>query len=954
MAKRRYALSIHITSIFVMISFVLGGGLIAIGYQHSQKLIEHSARQISIQHSHKLESVFQHTISPILTTLDLMATSSLSSYPPESGKLNIWTDSIQMIFDRNPNLTGLFYGSHDGSFTQFRPMNERISPIFRAPPSTKLLINYYKANRDSTFHYIGNGIHLIEKQQNNESRYDPRTRPWYLNASPDGKIGLSEPYLFYFLDEIGVTLSRMSLDGNNVVAADFTLNSLSQQLRQLATSRESKLAIFDIHGQLLAQHNMKNSEQADTSLSDTIFAPYLQSSLIQGYYTDVDFDDQQWLVAINPVNLTDKVQLLLAEATPKKVLMAELITLRNEQIMAAILMVVLSFSVIWYAALKITRPLNKLTELTKNVRSFNFRKIRYPESVIKEVNKLSESVQLMEHTLFDLLKLLRETAKQNDFGVLSKTICQQTYIITKAETIVLLTKEDHEKQFSVVTDHCIIPLKLDINQLLNDTPWIRSKLTQGDEIVLTRDDNSIKPLLDQFYNSELYLFPMMNREKDLIGILSIGYERNDDLSRKDKHAYLRELLGFAEIAKDNIAQMQKRKAMFNSFIELIASAIDTKSPYTGGHCQRVPIISELLVKAADEDTFYFPDFSMNKHKWEELHFAAWLHDSGKVTTPEFIVDKATKLETIYDRIHEIRMRFELLKSEAEMNYYRELYQGGNKEFLKSRLDNIHRQIDDDFAFIARCNQGLEELTEDDLLRLDELSNITWTRTIDDTLGVSWVEKERSASSQQLPVKESLLSDKEIHKIPWEEGFNPKETWQEQFNLSPTNLQYHKGELYNLKISYGTLNQEERFIINDHIIQTITMLDKLPYPEHLKSVPDIAGSHHERMDGKGYPRGLKAGQLSIQARAIAIADIFEALTSSDRPYKKTHTIDQAFEIMTQLATSGHIDPKLYLLFLKKTIDKVYSDDYMEKQQDFSEERNNHINKIQSYIEENAIS
>lgn len=167
----------------------------------------------------------------------------------------------------------------------------------------------------------------------------------------------------------------------------------------------------------------------------------------------------------------------------------------------------------------------------------------------------------------------------------------------------------------------------------------------------------------------------------------------------------------------------------------------------------------------------------------------------------------------------------------------------------------------------------------------------------------------------------MLADKSVHQIPWPQGKTPQETWQEAFCLTPPALQYNRGELHNLKVKRGTLTAEDRFMINDHIIQTILMLQRLPYPKHLQGVPEIAGGHHERMDGKGYPRGIEASQLSVPARIMAIADVFEALTSNDRPYKKAKSLQECIAIMTDMATSGHIDPKLYLLFCSTTFIKL---------------------------------
>lgn len=170
---------------------------------------------------------------------------------------------------------------------------------------------------------------------------------------------------------------------------------------------------------------------------------------------------------------------------------------------------------------------------------------------------------------------------------------------------------------------------------------------------------------------------------------------------------MRELLSFAEIAKDNIDKIQQQKEMLKTFVELIASAIDTKSPYTGGHCQRVPELTRLLAEAAAKDKRYFAEFTMSSEQWEELTLAAWLHDCGKVTTPEFVVDKATKLETIYDRIHEVRMRFELLKMQAERDYWQSCAQEGDSKQAEQALKALHQQLDDEFAFVAQCNLGSE-------------------------------------------------------------------------------------------------------------------------------------------------------------------------------------------------------------------------------------------------------
>jgi hypothetical protein len=377
-----------------------------------------------------------------------------------------------------------------------------------------------------------------------------------------------------------------------------------------------------------------------------------------------------------------------------------------------------------------------------------------------------------------------------------------------------------------------------------------------------------------------------------------------------------------------------QEALLNSFIKLIAGAIDSKSPYTGSHCQRVPEITRMLARAAcASDEPPFDDFDMTDKEWEALDIASWLHDCGKVTTPEYVVDKATKLETIYDRIHEIRMRFEVLKRDAEIMYWQQLAEGGNKEALQQSLSARLQQLDNDFAFIAECNEGGEFMDDEKIERLNRIAQQTWKRTLDDRIGISWEEANRKSKTgkQPLPVTEHLLADKPEHIIERQErdripADNP---W--GFKLDVPENKYNRGELYNLSVSKGTLSAEERYKINDHMTQTIIMLEQLPYPKHLRDVPKIAGCHHETMDGKGYPKRLTRDDMSLTARMMAIADIFEALTASDRPYKKAKTLSEAIRIMSFMRNDNHIDPDLFKLFLTSGVYKKYAERFLDPEQ-----------------------
>ncbi|MGF1843777.1 HD domain-containing protein [Vibrio clamense] len=954
MKKHRYPLSIHITSLFLVLTTIVGIVLISMSYRHSQELLSGTAHDVSQEHSQKLRSIFKQNIAPVLTTMNFMALTSFISHQDDTEEQKPWLESIDLVFKQNKGLVALFYTHENGDFTLFRPLpTHKIRTQFNAPAKATMLINNASLSGKNEFIYLDGNHNQIGYSNTEDNTFDPRIRPWFTNAHIDGEIRLSQPYSFYFLKTNGITLSRRSSNGVNVVGADFTLDSISEQISDLAYSDNSKLALFDDQFNLLASHQlnidhetgMTNQQQ---SLSRSVFSSILGEPTEASIIKTVTYNVNKWSLTVTPVKLTDHVTLLLAEATPQDDLLADLLSMRDKQVTVAISMLIVCFCIVWLVANRLARPLQNLVLLTDNIARFNFKKTRYPKSMIKEVANLTHSIELMEHTLHDLLNLLRDTASNQDFGLLAKTIAHQSYLVTKAETIVLFIQSDEEDQFLTAANHAIIPFKADINEFIKETPWLHAKLKEGEIIHINREDNALKQHQDTIFNSDLYLFPLLNREKQLVGILVLGYERSITTSQTDKHAFLRELLSFAEIAKDNIDQMQQQKDMLNAFIELIASAIDTKSPYTGGHCQRVPELTKWLTEAAEKDNQYFPHFSMDAKEWEELNLAAWLHDCGKVTTPEYIVDKATKLETIYDRIHEVRMRFELIKMQAEIEYWQGISRGENADQLKLKLHQKHRELDDEFLFVAECNVGGEFMEDSSIERLHKIAQRQWKRTLDDQVGISWIERERCGNSAPLPTMENLLDDKVTHKIPWQDGNRPQDIWQEDFVLEPPELRYDRGELHNLTIRRGTLTDEERFMINDHIVQTLSMLKRLPYPDNLKNIPDIASGHHERMDGKGYPRGLNEEQLPLQARVMAIADVFEALTSSDRPYKKSKTLSDSLSIMTEMATSGHIDPKLYVIFLEQEIDQQYADDFLDPKQHSKVDREHHLKLVKEYI------
>lgn len=415
----------------------------------------------------------------------------------------------------------------------------------------------------------------------------------------------------------------------------------------------------------------------------------------------------------------------------------------------------------------------------------------------------------------------------------------------------------------------------------------------------------------------LLAIPLVDRKDNLLGVAQ--FTNAKDANGKiisfttEAQKVVISICKLITIALENKNQKEAYSQLLESFIEVLARAIDAKSPYTGSHCQRVPIIARLLATAAvQETTGNLKAFEMSPDDWYTLHIASWLHDCGKVTTPEYIVDKATKLETIFNRIHEIRNRFEILRRDAHIEYLQKrLNNIDTKQHLQAEFVAKVKQLEEDFAFVAKCNTGDIELNDRDIARLEQISQIQFVRYFNRMLGLSWAERDNVENKDFYvhPARENLLQNRK------DQIFGP----------------YNRGELYNLEIRRGTINKEERDKINEHIVVTIDMLKALPFPKELSKVVEYAGAHHERIDGKGYPNGLTGDQMSVPAKIMAIADIFEALTANDRPYKEPKKLSEVLRIMQQMKHNGHIDPDLYDVFIRNKVYQDYAEQYMDKNQ-----------------------
>jgi HD-GYP domain-containing protein (c-di-GMP phosphodiesterase class II) len=390
------------------------------------------------------------------------------------------------------------------------------------------------------------------------------------------------------------------------------------------------------------------------------------------------------------------------------------------------------------------------------------------------------------------------------------------------------------------------------------------------------------------YRSKSFLtVPMKNHENEIIGVLQLINARHPGTGEiipfaTDDQRLTESLASQAAIALTNRRLIEQLEELFESFVRLINIAIDEKSPYTRGHCERVPVITMLLAEAVSAtEEGPLKDFRLTDKDRQELKIAALLHDCGKVTTPVHVVDKATKLHTLFDRIHLVDARFEVLKRDAEIDMLRQKLKTTEQNAL-GELERTYRQrllqLDDDRDFLRKSNIGSEFMSPEQQRRVEDIARYAWV----------------NEKGESVP----FLSEEEAS---------------------------------NLKIARGTLNDEERQVINNHVTATIKMLEALPWPKHLRRVPEYAGGHHERMDGKGYPNGLMREQMSTQARTMAIADIFEALTARDRPYKHGKTLTESLRILGLMKLDKHVDPDLFDVFIREKVYLKYAKRFLDTEQ-----------------------
>ncbi|MHA6491620.1 HD domain-containing phosphohydrolase [Pseudomonas borbori] len=657
---------------------------------------------------------------------------------------------------------------------------------------------------------------------------------------------------------------------------------------------------------------------------------------------------------------------ILMPVLPIIALSLDIFEIRTALLINMLLMLLtLPFAIAGFESIK--RAIGVLETDAQKIRTLDFSPSPHPRSFIRELEDLQQHQNEMKHSLQTQTTALRDAqsklaslvenglllSSERDKHRLLRHILMAGKRICNADAATLYLMTDHDTlRITLRSKADTLPsIELPLHDLVSGQPnehHVSTYVALHNQAVLiddvyreTRFDLSGTRRFDEdtgYRTVSMLCVPLASRSGEVLGVLQF-MNALDPVSgavvgfSAQSHSFIEALASQSAVALDNHNLIDSQTALIDAMIEILAGAIDAKSPYTGGHCARVPDLALMLAEQASAER-EGPLAAFGFHtdeEWREFRIGAWLHDCGKITTPEHIVDKATKLEIIYNRIHEIRMRFEVLLRDAMIERLERIAAGEPSTQADAHYSAAAQQLRDDFAFVAQCNIGGEEMESQNIERLHVIAQRTWTRHFDNRLGLSHEESRRleALPSPPLPTTEQLLADKPEHLL--RRGENKALDPKYGFKLVVPEYQFNFGELYNLSVSRGTLTAEERFKVNEHITQTIVMLENLPFPKNLRRVPEYAGTHHETLLGTGYPRQLDAASLSIPARIMAIADIFEALTASDRPYKKAKTLSESIGILANLRDRGHIDADLFALFLREGLHLRYGARHLHPEQ-----------------------
>jgi HD-GYP domain-containing protein (c-di-GMP phosphodiesterase class II) len=923
-----YPLRVHLTTAMLLVVALVGALSAYHAYHSSSRLLLAASDETFAHIARETGAHLNGLLGPPRLQLELLARHPIAAAPDLAARLAAFP-ALAAALEGDPDLAAIHVGYDTGDYLAVR----RQSDIGGAGGAATAFVV------DSVERRPGREPAAVRLRLDREQRIlgrealasppDPRLQAWFYRSTAAAGLVRSDLYAEPGGAEINTAFSRRAPAAASVLRLDIALGELSRRLRELRVSPSAQIALIDLDGHVIAHPEPARLAPRPSGAHSRLASAFdlgqeaLAEVYVESHGRDrralVAADGRQWVGESRRLGGSSGAPALMLLAVPQDELLVGARGLARDQLLFSLLGALLALPLVWLLARALARPLERLAAQARAIRAFDFAPRPGLRSRIVEVDDLARATEEMRATIQEFLARSAALASEEHFERLLERVLGDTARAAHAVRGALYLLEEDGVTLKRAALHgadaeATFPAQLAAQA---GHPVLAAAASGETQVAAERGGLCVG---------------LTMRDGERVGVLALELAPRDleGAGRVPLIAFIEALSGTAAVAIETRGLVRAQKALLESLIRIIANAIDAKSPYTGGHCQRVPALARMLAEAAcAARAGPFAAFAMDESDWETLYVASWLHDCGKVTTPEYVVDKATKLETLHNRLHEVRMRFEVLKRDAEVACWRAVAEGADRAERQAELARVWRELDEEFAFIARCNIGGEATSAQDAERVRHIGSRTWLRTLDDRIGISEDERRRVAGipGAPLPALERLLADKPEHRVARPPGENLPADNPWGFRLSPPADKYNRGEVHNLTIGRGTLTAEERYVINDHIVQTIVMLSQLPFPRHLRRVPEVAGGHHERMDGKGYPRGLLGADMSVLARIMAIADVYEALTASDRPYKSGKTVSESLRIMRRMAQERHIDADLYNLFVEAGVYHRYAREFL---------------------------
>lgn len=940
-----------------------------------EQMAQDNAQVIFSQHVQRGTALLRGLVDRAQTLVGLEASAGLSLAPAQREALQRqWVAALAV----EPSLHALRAVLNDGRYFEVVALRDAagLAASLQAPAAARFAARSVEAGRGDApraqiWRLLDEAGQLLAERRD-ATRFDPwQDRPASAAAALAGPL-VSGPAPFFSTRDAGITVAARLRDGSGVVLAEIATSGLDRLFQALSYPPHVAGGLVAPTGDMLVsgagQGALAPPGRHGTATADAQTLSVLRELAqwtgrgLHPQVATVSVHGEKFVLAQSSVEFGPGAPWRVVAYAPLLAFSSSMVAARDRMALIGVLVLMVALLMALWVTRRIVGALDELTRDAIRICTLDFGPSPRIKSRLKEFSALADAHAVMRESIRSRTEELRGSrqrleeliaaglamSRERDrisllqqilWGAKRLTRCDAAtlYVVTENRTLrfALRTRDDSLPQEEIPL---VRPDGSDNDQFVSTHVALRNTHVVIDDVYAeTRFDLSGTRRFDErtgYRTVSMLALPLAPREGEVIGVLQL-MNALDPISGKavpfseEDVRIASALAAQAAVSLDNHQLVQAQAELVDSMVKLLAGAIDAKSPYTGGHCDRVP---ELAVMIAEEavrvDTGPLADFRFDTaEQWREFRIGAWLHDCGKITTPEYVVDKATKLETIHDRIHEIRTRFEVLRRDAEIDLLRNFIAGGNAAKACERFEQQCAVLEEEFAFVARCNLGAESMEEGAVARLREIAQRTWLRHFDDRLGLGPQAAQAAAASPpaRLPAVEFLLDDKPQHMVP-RPAKNPDAPC-DRFNLQPPELLYNRGELYNLCIRSGTLTPEERYKINEHIIQTIEMLEAMHFPKNLRRVPEIAGTHHENLKGTGYPKGLAHDQLSVPARIMAIADVFEALTATDRPYKKSKPLSEAVRILWGFKRRGHIDPDVFDLFLSSGTHLRYARRFM---------------------------